>query len=409
MRKTLRLGVVLAGRIVDERLVRNRRAVCLGELGERPRSWKILVPTEDGWRLRLTAAMEARLAFADAAPRRVAGPTELALPSTARGKIVVGETTVLFQLVVAPPDPPRPQLPRSVRGSLASRIDPVLACVLLFSFIVHTGLGAWVYGLDLPRRPEPDEVGREFAVRTIPIPPPQPAVPATAEPSATPGPAAPASAPPAAAPRSGHGRPDAAVKEFDVHDTPLIRILGRKSDGSGRFFDVGAGKDPGEDLARSLGHTAKVRVAEPGLVGRDPGDADISGGKGTGPVGPADPRGVGPRREEAIVPPDIDVARPETLGGIDPSEVMSTIKQRYQRGIAECYRLALKRDGDAGGKLVLTLGIGSSGRVTRVAVHAPTFDGDLAQCVEDRARTWRFASGQEGDELEIPFVLRPGR
>jgi hypothetical protein len=399
MSKSLRLGVVIGDQIVDERLVREARAVRLGELGERPRSWKMFEAEAGGWRLRLAEGMEARLADGEHAPTAVQGPALVALSSTTRGKVVLGEATLLFQMVTAPPPAPAPRLPKSVRGSLGSRIDPVMTAVLVFSFLAHTGFGAWVYGMDVPREPQAEQAPEAYAVKTIPIPRMSEALP-EAEGR---GPTAPAPAPASKKPgRKPSAEPG--VEEFHVGETALIKVLGRKSGEGGRFVDVTGGKEVGENLGRSLERGKDRKVEAPELLG--PGERKISDGAVSGPVGPSEPTGVGPRTGEEIVP-DGEVQTPEPIaGGIDPAEVMATIKTRYYRGIAECYRLTLKKDAKAGGKLILGLGIGAGGRVTRVDVQA--FDRDLEQCVEDRARTWRFASGKDGDEVVVPILLRPG-
>ena len=78
--------------------------------------------------------MTGRVALADRHHRRRAGACErqakrvgnayqLKLTEDARGKVVVGDTTFLFQFVAPPPVQPKPQLPLAVKGGLASQID----------------------------------------------------------------------------------------------------------------------------------------------------------------------------------------------------------------------------------------------------------------------------------------------
>jgi hypothetical protein len=88
----------------------------------------------DRYVLNFTAKMDGRLSDGDKVltleQARTSGATKvddhwsLPLSSAARGKIALGELTLLFQFVSAPPIQPRPQLPHSVRGTLADRIDP---------------------------------------------------------------------------------------------------------------------------------------------------------------------------------------------------------------------------------------------------------------------------------------------
>ena len=74
------------------------------------------------------------------------GPAyQIRLTDEARGKVVIGETTFLFQFVAPPPVQPRPQLPLSVKGGLASQIDWSLTIIAAFSFLLHFGLVGAMY------------------------------------------------------------------------------------------------------------------------------------------------------------------------------------------------------------------------------------------------------------------------
>ena len=77
--------------------------------------------------------------------KRVGNAYQVKLTEEARGKIVVGETTFLFQFVAPPPVQPRPQLPLAVKGGLASQIDWNLTIIAAFSFMLHFGLIGAMY------------------------------------------------------------------------------------------------------------------------------------------------------------------------------------------------------------------------------------------------------------------------
>ena len=62
---------------------------------------------------------------------------QVPLSDEARGKIVVGETTFLFQFVAPPPAQPKPQLPVSVRSGLSTDIDWTTTIIAAFSFLFH--------------------------------------------------------------------------------------------------------------------------------------------------------------------------------------------------------------------------------------------------------------------------------
>ena len=74
--------------------------------------------------------------------KKVGGAYQMKLTEEARGKVVVGETTFLFQFVAPPPVQPRPQLPLAVKGGVASQIDWSLTIIAAFSFLLHFGLVA---------------------------------------------------------------------------------------------------------------------------------------------------------------------------------------------------------------------------------------------------------------------------
>ena len=53
--------------------------------------------------------------------KRVGNTYQVKLTEEARGKMVVGETTFLFQFVAPPPVQPRPQLPLAVKAGSRAR------------------------------------------------------------------------------------------------------------------------------------------------------------------------------------------------------------------------------------------------------------------------------------------------
>src|SRR6185295_14419216 len=77
--------------------------------------------------------------------KKVAGAYQMKLTEEARGKVVIGETTFLFQFVAPPPVQPRPQLPLAVKGGIASQIDWSLTIIAAFSFLLHFGIVGAMY------------------------------------------------------------------------------------------------------------------------------------------------------------------------------------------------------------------------------------------------------------------------
>jgi len=123
--KVLRIGLVQGGKVIEERVIKQRTHVTIGPSEKS----MFVVPSQNvppNFRLFELVANEYQLNFLDGMTGRVAlqtGITDLAalrgqakrssqgayqvrLTEDARGKVVVGETTFLFQFVAPPPSSP---------------------------------------------------------------------------------------------------------------------------------------------------------------------------------------------------------------------------------------------------------------------------------------------------------------
>ena len=160
--KVLRIGLLAAGRILEERIVKQRterlrgpeREVDVRRAGERSPQFKLFELIGNDYHLNFLDGMTGRLALAKGITdlmalkgqaKRVCPAYQIRLTDEARGKIVIGETTFLFQFVAPPPVQPRPQLPLSVKGGLASQIDWNRTIIAAFSFLLHFGVIGAMY------------------------------------------------------------------------------------------------------------------------------------------------------------------------------------------------------------------------------------------------------------------------
>jgi len=131
--KALRVAIVVEGRIIEERVFRDRKAVRglvddrLTLFDVRDGAWFLCVPNGSLGHVMTQAGR------ADVGPIA----SRIRLDESSRGKIAVGKSTVLFQFVVPPPRPSPPQLPLSTRGR---QIDWALTVIVAFSFLVHFGV-----------------------------------------------------------------------------------------------------------------------------------------------------------------------------------------------------------------------------------------------------------------------------
>ncbi|HEV7557128.1 MAG TPA: hypothetical protein VGO00_16790, partial [Kofleriaceae bacterium] len=167
--RILRIGVLLGGKIVEERLIRDRAPVTIGQsmrntfsipIEGLPHEFTLFALDEGRYSLRFLPRMDGRLSDTggqvntlDALKQRGAqnhgGYYQVALTESARGKLSFGDLTILFQFVTEPPRQPKPMLPASVRGTFADRFDPRLSVILGASIIIHFAIVIVALAMDV--------------------------------------------------------------------------------------------------------------------------------------------------------------------------------------------------------------------------------------------------------------------
>ena len=160
VRKVLRIGIVQGGRIVEERLLRHRDTVTVGQSPKNkfiipssrvPLSYTLIEARGGEYHLCFEKGMFGKvLVGSEVVDLKTAARQKLAkrkdsrffLPLTdeTRGKIVLGDVTLLFQFVAPPPEVPKLQLPASAKGAWWRNIDTTFASILFLSFLLQGGL-----------------------------------------------------------------------------------------------------------------------------------------------------------------------------------------------------------------------------------------------------------------------------
>jgi len=158
-RKVLRIGIVQGGRIVEERLLRRRDNVTVGQSPKNkfvipssriPLTYNLVEVKGGQYHLCFEKGMFGKvladgevLDLKNAARRKLATRKDnrffLPLTEETRGKIVLGDVTLLFQFVAPPPEVPKLQLPASAKGAWWRNIDKTFALILLVSFMSQGG------------------------------------------------------------------------------------------------------------------------------------------------------------------------------------------------------------------------------------------------------------------------------
>src|SRR5262245_7040129 len=172
--KILRIGIIQGGRIVEERLVRKREDITIGQSAKNmfvvpsdalPRRWVLFQVSGNRYIANFSDGMDARIAVANEiislAQLKQSGKIHkrgaswiMPLDERSRGKITLADMTILFQFVTPPPAQPRPQLPASVRGSVTSSVDWFFTTIAALSFLFHLIFVIYLRSVDWPRKPD---------------------------------------------------------------------------------------------------------------------------------------------------------------------------------------------------------------------------------------------------------------
>ncbi len=444
--RSLRIGLILGGKIVEERVIRKREPISFGQSVKNtfsvpaeglPRTWRLFAVHEGSYFLNFGQGMDGRISDGgqvwtleqlkqQGAQQRGDGWV-VRLSDNARGKVVVGEMTLLFQFVSAPPLQPRPHLPASVRGSITDRIDPLLAIIVGISLLFHGSVGIWAYQRDrrLSRTEQlyqstfdPAKTKERTVKFDMARTPTQPGADETKKPVEKAKPTKKPTKKPRGKPGKRSGGKKAGGGGGSKMNAEQVRteiqrrvktVFGSGESDRGRLGGTG-GKSAKEDLGKVAGDikASGDRVAGVGTGPRGPrGDGKRRIGTTGGPkvTGPGGTTSSGPKKER--VPRSrvkLGGARSDDATSLSPDQVLRKIRSVYMRGLQSCHKQVLKTDPTAGGRIRLSFTVLSSGRVSRVSVSG--FNTTVDKCVRKRAGSWRFPKPKEdGDAVDASFSI----
>ena len=425
--KILRVGVIRDGKIIEERHIRHPAAVTVGQDGtntfvipasELPASFPVFEYRNGAYTLVFTDRMNGRVANRtgdfDFAALKTKGLVQkrgsvwtLPLDESAKGKVSLGEVTLLFQFVAPPPEPARIELPAEVRGTVWRSIDHLFFGILAVSLFIHFAGAALI--MISPKPPDTDlaldELPDRFARVLLP---PKPQEPEQKAPEQT-----------AQAEEKKDVKKDVKKKDLPadaqarkaviqqkVAGKGLLKILG-SAGGSGALSDVlGSGTGSG-DVASALAGARGVSIATADSVG-----ARAGGGAGrTAGIGDVGTSGGGKvalaGKGDAKVSGLVSTATPE----VDSADVDRAALSRYIRdrlgAIRGCYERELKRNPGLKGKVVVRFNITPAGRAGDVRIEENTLgSNEVASCIQGLMRSWIFPF-KPPDEVPVqyPFLL----
>jgi len=447
--RILRVGIILGGKIVEEKLLRERQTVTIGQSTKNtfsvptdgmPRQWPLFLVKDNAYYLHFSDAMDGRVsdgasvhplpALKGQGAMRSGEGWILPLPETARGKIVLGEMTLLFQFVTAPPLQPRPHLPASVRGTIMDRVEPQLAVVIAASLAFHFSVFFYARCVHDRETGKIDKIYDEvFEPERLAEVEMQPEVPDKATTGDKPqeGAKEPEKGPdkkpkgggekPS---RGGDNKPGPTREELEEQAALEVEQMfgeGNTGSDSGGLRD----RDPGRSLSDEAKDVEegdlKVDLSKGG-GDRGPRRGDKQRATGTGPNintghGTEDTGGTGPAK--VAKKPDVKVDKPDVdeKTSLTPDALLRKIRDQYAHGLKECFKKVLLVDENAAGTLRLKFTVTERGNVSGVAIKGFGYP-DLDSCVEAKVNNWVFTPPKDnsGDptsmtvKLSLPFAGR---
>jgi len=467
--RILRIGVIQGGRIIEERLIREHKDVSVGQ-GPRnsfvissanlPRLYTVFRASADGgYTLVFAAGMDGRVALGGhvrtltqvremGAAKKIGDWWHLPLEPNARGKLVIGDVTLLFQFVQAPPSVPHARLPATIQGSIGSRMDPAFTAILAGCFVL--GIGLWITFQVVPKPTSSSKPKRFRQIVKAQLKrhprrvrkPPRPARETTDQKRGDQGarPGANAGARRAARRAAGGGKSkgrrtgplkkgtedyrrrlseltDISLREGS--DKMRAAVIGRLTDNPDdkaiagddplrKGFSTGSLDQAAATASRAGGHglgsggPRSGSGGRRGLVGRR-GGGRIGAGSGVGTGRGGAPAAMRPMRVMRIKGMVSSFVPPPRIGGSAGSRVRSKIRGRVY-GLRSCYNRALIDNPKLSGSVRISFIIMPNGHVSNVNVVSG-MGGSIVSCIRGKVGRWNL--GKVPNQIFYgPFSVR---
>ncbi len=438
--KVLRIGVVQAGKVTEERIIKQRVHVTVGPneknlfvvgSGNLPPSFRLFELVGNDYHLNFLDGMTGRVALPTGisdlnvlrgqARRTPQGAYQVRLTEDSRGKVVVGDVTFLFQFVAPPPVQPKPQLPVAVlRG--ASGIDWNTTMIAALSFLIHfLALGS-IYSdwLDPVIDDEVSVANLIDSLKSLPAPPPleeKPTEETDKTPDKTPEKVPDKTQTTSSAPatKTDSGKVSAAEKASLIQETERVMletlaalsstgpategVLSRSDVAMGALDAaaasdkaVGAGSDP---LGLSRGGGGTLRPGEQG--------GGLGGLATTGRSGGTEGSGAGTKVSgpKAAMP---GVSSSVAGGAItNAARVIAAMRPAFRA----CFQKGLDTNPDAQGSIRLAIKVGPGGEVSSVsATPSGNLPPGVVECVTTRAKRAQFDPPEGGASVvNVPVTF----
>ena len=450
--KVLRLGVFQGERCIEERLLRKRIDVSIGQTlsntfvvpaSSMPKSHPLFrVDGKGDYFLLVNDRMGGRISQGgevidltrlrqSSQARAVDGGYEVRLSNQARGKISFGEIRVLFQFVVAPPVATR-MLPSALGGGALAGFSTFLGVPILIglalSAVLQMGPLFFVMLRDWPEPEGYSEIPDWYLEREIElaeeeeeeeeseeekeeeegegegsgeteavneeIVKEQPKKKDSKESKSTSTPKSAAEV--AAEKRMKKSRGKKIVGEVfgvegdgSIGDSIASNIVG--ADSTISSLEGLTGSDIGGPGGAGSGDGLGLGLGTggEGSAGGEPGLKNVEGGGGNKIIGSGPETSEPAKREKAKLKIKTDTKIPSSVASGDKKGIESIFSKK-KRHIEGCYKRVIQKYGDQSGKVVVKITIGTDGKVLKVSTTVDEIGKNLSSCIEAKIKRWKF-------------------
>lgn len=446
--KVLRIGLVQGGKVIEERVVKQRTHVTVGPSEKSmfvlptksvPPNFRLFELVGNDYCLNFLDGMGGRVALktgisdlsalrgqARKVPQGPAHAYQVTLSEEARGKVVIGETTFLFQFVAPPPIQPKPQLPSSVRDGMA--IDWTTTIIAAFSFLFHFGLVGSIYSDWMDPVLDDDTNTAQLIESLKQLPPPPPVETPTETPTEVSTanaekeadkPKTPSAGGSPAKGNTGGGsvndaKAAAISNELNSLNVEMLAALNASGSSTDRVLsggDVPTGLlDNAAASNQGIGSNgvAGLNMGGSGSGTVRPGEAGSGGlgsigntGKGEGPASGGDAKVVkGPTGNASV-------GGAAVSGGSVANA--SAVVAKMAAGFRRCYNRGLQENPDMKGSIRITAKIGPNGEVLGASPSGGGgLSGTVISCVTARVGSASFSPPEGGGAtIVIPVSFFP--
>lgn len=454
--KALRIGLIQAGRIVEERIFRRREHVSCGQSARStfviahpclPAHHVLFESRKGEYTLRTEPFMGGRLTAREKVVDLASlGAVHVPLDDASRGRITFGDVTLLFQFVVPPPRQPRPQLPSSVRAAwlrevsaLFGREEGFIGMTWSSTLMACIGLVVFFHLNDWPVQPPSYEVYKKWLDPvTVNIEEPRENEIAerngeagegervdedTAEGQETRPQKVAKRAPrkplteeqKAALDAKRRAMLKAALEKYGI--PAVVGSLGGESgEGAGVDLLKGASMSPDFDKLMDSVNGLKPASASDAWSKLD-GPAPAAGGEVVELDGMRDAQAADANLASSTATEKKPVAKTnlgpleeqDSLGILDEKGVIATVRKGLP-ALRNCYEKGLNRNHALEGKISVEFTIGTSGRVMSVKAKTNSLgDPQVTTCVLGKFKSFKFAKPEGGSVKYVyPLMFKPG-